>query len=167
PGAWKNERGRHAFLSSSYARSARAGAILAGLPRTSAALALLGRRSRRARHRRRTGSRGTGRRAAGGGALVEAHCRHRAVALVRLEEGERLEAERPCDQRRGKGLQRDVVVAHVAVVEAARELDLVLGGGQSLLQVGEGRDRLQVGVVLGNSEQAAQALARHVLGLAD
>src|SRR6266568_7393939 len=44
-GTRKSERGRHGFLSYRYARRARAGAILAGLPRTSAALALLGRRS--------------------------------------------------------------------------------------------------------------------------
>src|SRR5713101_6727320 len=32
-GTWKNERGRHDFLSYRYARHARAAAILAGLPR--------------------------------------------------------------------------------------------------------------------------------------
>src|SRR5712664_352412 len=96
--------------------------------------------------------------------VAEAHLRHGPVTLVGLEESERLEAERAGDKRRGEGLQLDVVVPDVAVVEASRELDLVLGRGQGLLQVGEGGDRLQVRVVLGNREQAAQALAQHVLG---
>src|SRR5439155_574753 len=67
----------------------------------------------------------------------------------------------------GVNHELDVVVAHVAVVEASGELELVLGRGQVLLQVRERGDRLQLGIVLRHGEQAAQALGEHVLRLAD
>jgi len=72
-----------------------------------------------------------------------------------LEEGEGLEAHRPGHERHWNPLQRGVVVPRVAVVEAAREFDLVLGRGELFLQVGECRDRLQVGVVLRDREERA------------
>src|SRR5438874_10173174 len=87
-------------------------------------------------------------RLAGGRHVAEVDLGHGAVGVVGLEETEGLEAERSCDQRRGEGLQLDVVVTHVAVVEAPGELQLVLGRGQVLLQVGERGDRFEVGVVL-------------------
>src|SRR5215831_10985779 len=66
--------------------------------------------------------------------VAEADLRHGAVAFVRLEEAERLESKGAGDQRGGEGLQLDVVVPHVAVVEAPGELELVLGRGQRLLK---------------------------------
>src|SRR5437660_5419791 len=52
---------------------------------------------------------------AGGRHVAEVDLRYGAVGVVGLEKTEGLEAERPCDQRRGEGLQLDVVVTHVAV----------------------------------------------------
>src|SRR5258706_6065463 len=150
-----------------WARTRRGSSPIGRARRRPDAHGLLGRGSPRGGHRRRSAGTAHGRRAARGAALVEAHDGDLAVGCVRLEEGEGLEAQHAGDEGGGERLERDVVVAHVAVVEAARELDLVLGRGQGLLEVGEGGDRLQVRVVLRHGEQAAQALAQHVLGRSD
>src|SRR5712692_9324479 len=79
---------------------------------TAAPLAL-GRRSRRTHRRRpRPGRRRERARPWGPplGRVAEAHLRHRTVSIVGLEEAKRLEAERARDERRGDGLQLDVVV---------------------------------------------------------
>ena len=103
----------------------------------------------------------------GGGVLPKLTCGTARSPSSAWKKPNALKPRAPRDERGREGLQLDVVVTHVAVVEAARELDLVLGGGQLLLEIGEGGDGLEVGVVLGYREQAAQALAQHVLGLAD
>src|SRR5664280_83320 len=91
------------------------------------------------------GGRASGRRGCGAprawAGTGEAHLRDGAVILVRGEERNGLEAERPGDQVARKRLQRDVVVAGAGVVVTAGVLDLVLGGGQRLLQLQETLDR--------------------------
>src|SRR5438128_841990 len=62
------------------------------------------------------------------------------------------EAEHRGEQVRRERHQLRVVVAHVPVVEAARELDLVLGVAEVFLQLLEGLHRLQLRVVLGDGE---------------
>src|SRR6266498_4741067 len=63
-------------------------------------------------------------------ALAELHLRHFAIRLIReLEVLLGGEPERPGEDVRRERLERGVVVTDVAVVEAASERDLVLGGG--------------------------------------
>src|SRR5688572_31816479 len=96
----------------------------------------------------------------------ELHLRHRALRRVReLEVLLGCEAEHAAEQVRGEGHERGVVVAHVAVVEAARERDLVLCRGEVLGQVLELLDRLQLRVGLGNGAQVQERAAEGVLGL--
>src|SRR5256885_6471098 len=82
-------------------------------------------------------------------ALAELHLRALAVGLLgQLEVLLRPEPERAGQDVRRKGLQRGVVIAHVAVVEAARESDLVFRRGEVLRQVLELLDRLELRIVL-------------------
>src|ERR1700722_3787345 len=63
------------------------------------------------------------------------HARRRRLrAVVELEEGFCAEAEHPGHEVVRKRLDRDVEVAHRAVVVAPRHLQLVLDAGQLLLQ---------------------------------
>src|SRR5260221_5149411 len=99
-------------------------------------------------------------------ALGELHLRDVAVRLVgELEVPLRLEAERAREDVRRERLERGVEVANVAVVEAARERDLVLGRGEVLGQVLELLDRLELRVVLGHGEERAEGAGEDVLSL--
>src|SRR5438132_5317618 len=99
-------------------------------------------------------------------ALAELHLRDRAVGLVReLEVLLRREAEHPGEDVRRERLERGVVVAAVAVVEAAGERDLVLGRGEVLRQVLELLHGLQLRVILRDREQRTQRAGEDVLGL--
>ena len=65
----------------------------------------------------------------------------------------------------GKVWTAGVELADRAVVVLAAEADLVLGGGQLLLQLQDVLVRLQVGVVLDQGEQLAQGAGQEVLRL--
>ena len=66
----------------------------------------------------------------------------------------------PGEQHGREGLDRVVVGQHGVVVDLARDRELVLGVAQLRLQVEEALVRLQVGVGLGDREQAAERLAQ-------
>src|SRR6266542_529284 len=98
--------------------------------------------------------------------LRELHLRDLALRLVgELEVLLGRESEHPREHARRERLERGVVVADVAVVEAPGEGDLVLGRGEVLGEVLELLDRLQLWVVLRDGEQRAQRAAQLVLGL--
>src|ERR1700721_4648582 len=75
-----------------------------------------------------------------------------AVVVICGEKRHCLEAKGTRNQVVRKCLQLDVVVPSTGVVIAAGILNLVLGGGQCLLQLEEALDRPQLGVVLGDGE---------------
>ena len=85
----------------------------------------------------------------------ERHLRRRRVAL-RREELLVAEPERPRDERPGNALDRGVEVHDGRVVVAAGGADLVLGVGEVLLQPKEVLGRLEVGIGLGDGEEAAE-----------
>ena len=60
---------------------------------------------------------------------------------------------------------RGVVVLHVAVVDAARAGDLILGVRQLGLQLLEVLGRAQLGVGLGDGEQPAERSGQRAFGL--
>src|SRR5207237_6222852 len=62
-------------------------------------------------------------------------------------------------------LELGVLVAHIPVVEASREGDLVLRRGQVLGKVLELLYRLQLRIVLGDREDRAKGRGQHVLRL--
>ena len=66
------------------------------------------------------------------------------------------EAERPRDEHPGDALDRGVEVHHGRVVVAARGADLVLGVGEVVLEPEEVLGRLELGVGLGDGEEAAE-----------
>src|ERR1700731_3477098 len=95
---------------------------------------------------RSPGAGGTGRRV--GSHSREVDLRDDAVGLERLEEGHWREPEIAGQEVAREGLEGDVVVPGAGVVVAAGVLDLVLAGGQLLLELQERLDRPQLWVVL-------------------
>src|SRR5688572_32947659 len=77
----------------------------------------------------------------------------------RLQQLGGVEAERPGDDAGREGLALDVVFHHRVVVRLAREGDLVLGAGELFLQRQHVLVRLEVGVGLGEGEQAPEHAA--------
>ena len=75
------------------------------------------------------------------------------------------DAEDVGDDVRRHRLDLRVEVPHGGVVVAAGRRDAVLGGGQLLLEGEEVLVGLEVGVGLGDGEQATEGLAQHVLAL--
>ena len=73
------------------------------------------------------------------------------------------EAEHAGDQHSREGLDAGVVVEHGGVVMLARERDLVLGGGQLLLELEDVLIGLELRVVLDDREQRAQRAGQRVL----
>ena len=73
----------------------------------------------------------------------------------------------PGEDGRGERLDARVVALHVAVVDAARAGDLILGVRQLGLQLLEVLGRAQLRVGLGDGEQAAERSAQLALGLGD
>src|ERR1022692_610769 len=94
----------------------------------------------------------------------ERHRRGGTLGLGRGEERERLEVQHLAEDAGRKRLQRGVEIAHVAVVEAPREFDLVLGVGELLLEVQEQLGCLELRVVLGHREQLPRRAGQRVLG---
>src|SRR5512134_2106366 len=81
-------------------------------------------------------------------------------AVLELEELALAEVAHPRDDLRRQGLDLRVESLDLGVVETARRLDPVLGRGQLALELEEVLVRLQVGVRLGEREQAAERLAQ-------
>src|SRR5206468_6314403 len=99
-------------------------------------------------------------------ASLELHLRRLAFGRIgQLEVLLRLESERAGEDVGRKSLERRVVVAHVPVVEPAREGDLVLGRGEVLREILELLHGLKLRVVLGDREHRTQRAREHVLGL--
>src|SRR5690606_12991607 len=71
-----------------------------------------------------------------------------------------LESKSVADQVAGEGLESDAQVAHVAVIEAAGGLDLVLGVSQFPLQVDEVGAGLEVRIILRYRQEAAERLGK-------
>ena len=69
----------------------------------------------------------------------------------------RVEAEQPGDDHRREDLDQRVVGLDRVVVDAAGDRDLVLGLAQVVLQLGEVRRRLELGVGLGDDRAAARS----------
>ena len=65
----------------------------------------------------------------------------------------------------GKTLDRDVEIAHGAIVIAARHLDFVLDGLQRRPGIQEVRIGLEVGIGLGHGDQPAQGARQRAFGL--
>ena len=78
------------------------------------------------------------------------------LGLFDLEQAGRLEVEHAGDDHRGEGLAPGVVEHHRVVIGLPGEGDLVLGGGQFLLQGQHVLVGLQVGIGLGHGEKPAQ-----------
>ena len=92
------------------------------------------------------------------------------VALLLLGEFEqrrRLEVEESRDDQVGERTDADVVQVHGLVVELASVRDAFLEPRDAALQVPEAFVGLQVRVVLGDREQAAESLAKLLLRRAD
>ena len=73
----------------------------------------------------------------------------------------------PANTTAGERLDAGVVVLHVAVVDAARARDLILGVRQLGLQLLEVLGRAQLRVGLGDGEQPAERSGQRALGLRD
>ena len=86
--------------------------------------------------------------------------------ILDLEELAAGEAERAGEQAVREHLDLGVVRLDVAVVDAARSGDLVLGVRQLALQLGEALGGAQLRVGLGDREQAAQRAGERTLRLA-
>src|SRR6266550_4587018 len=87
------------------------------------------------------------------------------VLLRDLEVVARVEAEDSGQQRVEEGLNRGVVLPDRAVVVLPGEADLVLGGGQLLLELHDVFVRLELGVILDQSKELAQGSGQEVLCL--
>src|SRR5437667_298091 len=87
------------------------------------------------------------------------------VLLRDLEVVAPAEAEDPGQQRVGEGLNRGVVLPDRAVVVLPGEADLVLGGGQLLLELHDVLVGLELRVILDESEELAQGSGQEVLRL--
>ena len=83
--------------------------------------------------------------------------------VVDPEELPRPEAQGAGQQAGGELRDRRVQVPHHGVVVAARVLQVVLDVGERALEPGKARGGLEVGVGLGDGEDAAQRLAQGVL----
>ena len=89
----------------------------------------------------------------------------RSSALSIWKNSRRREAAGARDEVGRERLDGGVVVAHRAVVVAARHLQLVLDLGQLALQLEEAARGAQLGVGLGDRQQAAQLGAERVLAV--
>src|SRR6185312_5575320 len=87
-------------------------------------------------------------------------------SLVNLEEFLILfETEHTGEDVGREGLALGIEIADYAVIETARSLDLVFGVGQFILQFLEVLRCFQIGIVLGDREQALHGLLEIALGL--
>src|SRR5512145_1998644 len=101
-----------------------------------------------------------------GGAGSKVDGRGLALCLVLdLEELPDGESERPGDDEAGEGLHRVVVREHGVVVDLPRDGHAVLGLGELGLELAEVLVRLQLGIRLGDGEEAAERRAQDALGL--
>ena len=85
--------------------------------------------------------------------------------VLDLEELALREAERPGENGAGEGLDRVVVRQHRVVVDLAADGDLVLRVGELGLELLEVLRRLEVGIRLGDGEQAPERLAEDAFSL--